>query len=292
MTINRKDFLRTVGVLTGAASISTLNASIQHNVDLDRLGVLSDLTLCIGCRKCEFACNKSHGLPYESIDKYDDPSIMENFRRPTSTQHTVVNRYPEKGNNGLPLDVKVQCMHCEHPACASACIVGALQKDPKGPVTYDAAKCIGCRYCMVACPFQVPQYQYDNALTPILMKCDLCYDQNIKNGQLPSCVAMCPREVMVFGQRKDVLALAHERIRTHPDRYIDHVYGENEVGGTSWMYISSEPFENIDLPTLSYECPSHLTENIQHGIFKGFSGPILLFGLLGLAMKLYRKDEE
>lgn len=278
--MDRKSFFKAVGLLSGTAAASTVPSHTNTHItsaqkathdamlDPDRIGVLSDLTLCIGCRKCEYACAENNGLPHDDIASYDDPSVMEEFRRPSDHQYTVVNRYPGKGIDGFPLDVKVQCMHCEHPACVSACIVGALEKNPKGPVTYDASKCIGCRYCMVACPFQIPQYEYSNALTPKVMKCGLCFEQSIETGELPACVSICPREVMVFGKRSELLELAHERIRTHPDRYVDHVYGEHEVGGTSWMYISNVPFEEVDLPVLSSDCPAHLTESIQHGIFK------------------------
>ena len=294
MKLNRKQFLKSVGFMAGVSTIGSVSAQEEKhsNLDPERYGVLSDLTLCIGCRKCEYACAVNHALPHESIEKYDNPGVLQDFRRPSATEHTVVNRYPDKGINNMPLDVKVQCMHCEHPACASACIVGALQKNDMGPVTYDPDKCIGCRYCMVACPFQIPQYQYEDAFTPMVMKCDLCYEQNIKEGKRPACTEICPREVMLFGKRTELIKIAKERIRTHPDRYIDHVYGEYEVGGTSWLYISNQPFKEIGLPEMPMDCPAHLTESIQHGVFKGFSGPVLAFGLLGLAYKLFRKGEE
>ena len=303
MAISRKSFLTSLGTLAGITSLTSKTSAQgyitseqrkahEKMLDPDRIGVLSDLTMCIGCRKCEFACGENNDLPHGQLHDYDDNTVFQNFRRPTDTQYTVVNRYPGMGINGTDLDVKVQCMHCEHPACVSACIVGALEKLPTGPVTYDASKCIGCRYCMVACPFQIPQYEYNNALTPKVMKCGLCFEQSVQKGELPACVSICPREVMVFGKRSELVELAHERIRTNPDRYVDHVYGEHEVGGTSWMYISNVPFSEIDLPQLDADCPAHLTETIQHGVFKGFSGPILLFGLLGLATKLYNKEEE
>jgi len=289
---NRRDFLKTAGVLTASlAGARRAKASSTEKLDPDRLGVLVDTTLCIGCRKCEFACNDVNGLPNQPIITFDDKSVFVEQRRLTDTQFTVVNRYEGKGFEGRPLDVKIQCMHCEQPTCVSACIVGALEKQPNGPVTYDTWKCIGCRYCMVACPFQVPAYEYDNALTPRVMKCPLCFAQ-LEEGKLPGCVDICPEEALTFGRRKDLLELAQEKIRRFPERYLDHIYGEKEVGGTSWLYLSSVPFTEIGFPELPETNPIEYTEPVQHGIFKWFNGPILLFGLLGLLMRLTERRDS
>jgi len=293
MGIERRDFLKTLAVATGSlAGVSSLKASEHDGLDPNRFGVLSDLTYCIGCRRCEWACNEANELPNQPLDKFSDTSVFDENRRPTSEQFTVVNSYIDKGYNGGDLNVKVQCMHCEHPACASACIVGALKKDPNGPVHYDPSICIGCRYCMIACPFQIPAYEYEKALTPRVMKCTMCFERTIKNGQLPACVEVCPTEAIIFGKRSDLLEIAHERIRTHPDRYVGHIYGEYEVGGTSWMYLSNQNFTDIGFPELGDKSPAQLTETIQHGIFKGFAGPVMLFGLLGIIMKVMQKEDN
>jgi ferredoxin len=171
-------------------------------------------------------------------------------------------------------------MHCSDPSCVSACIVGALTKQENGAVIYDAAKCIGCRYCMVACPFQVPAYEYMNAFTPQVRKCTFCY-QYVKKGGLPACAQVCPREVMTFGKRKDLLRLARWKMKNNPGRYVNHIFGEHEVGGTSWLYLASEPFETIGFPKVGVKAPPRLTESIQHGLFQYFAAPIILFATLG-----------
>lgn len=145
---------------------------------------------------------------------------------------------------------------------------------------------------MVACPFQIPTYEYSDALTPRVMKCTLCFERTTQQRKLPACAEICPRDAIMFGIRKEILELARERIRTHPNRYIPHVYGEKEVGGTAWMYLSNVPFEEIDLPVLPEESPTQLTEPVQHGIFKWFNGPILLFAFLGLIMRLTKREEH
>ncbi len=147
---------------------------------------------------------------------------------------------------GEKVFVKKQCNHCLEPACASACFVKAFTKTPEGPVVYDASLCVGCRYCMVACPFDVPAYEYDKPLTPRVTKCTMCAPR-LKEGKLPGCVEACPREALIFGKRDTLLKMAKSRIQKHPDRYIDHVYGEHEMGGTSWLYLSKAPFETIGM---------------------------------------------
>jgi len=269
MGIERRDFLKTLVVASGSlAGVSSLKASGNTNLNPDRFGVLTDLTYCIGCRKCEWACNETNELPNQPLDSFSDTSVFDEYRRPTSEQYTVVNSFTDKGLDGGALNVKVQCMHCEHPPCVSACIVSALRKHPDGPVTYNASACIGCRYCIIACPFQIPTYEYEKVLTPQVRKCTLCFERTMENDQLPACVEVCPTEAIIFGKRKDLIEIAHDRIKKHPDKYIDHLYGEYEVGGTSWMYLSNQPFNEIGFPELGNKSPAETTESIQHGIFK------------------------
>lgn len=291
-SVSRRDFVR----LTGACAATLAAAGVAPaggeagDLDADRRGVLVDLTVCIGCRRCEWACRNENNPPAGELHECDDQSVFRSRRRPTSTQLTVVNRSPGPAG-GRPVHVKTQCMHCEHPACASACLVGAMHKTPAGPVIYDASRCIGCRYCMVACPFQYASYEYDNALTPQVKKCQLCGDRT-QRGELPACVAICPVEALTYGRRDDLLRIAHERLRSCPDQYIDHVYGEHEAGGTSWLYLSDRPFSELGFPTLGSSSPAALTEAIQHGIFKGFAAPVMLFGLLAAVGKLMHAPKE
>ncbi len=289
--VSRRSFLKVLGTASGTAAITAVPgaaAAEGHHgppLDEDRVGMLIDTTECIGCRRCEWACAQENDLPYGPLDTYDDTSVFDERRRPTDQAFTVVNRFEPLPGSEKPLDVKAQCMHCEHPACVSACIVGALEKNPGGPVTYDAWKCIGCRYCMVACPFQIPAYEYGDALTPQVMKCSLCTERTLDAGKLPACVEVCPREALFFGKREELVELAWEKIRHAPERYHQHVYGEHEVGGTSVMLLSDRDFRQLDLPALADRSPATITESIQHGIFRGFSGPIMLFGLMAVLMK-------
>jgi Fe-S-cluster-containing dehydrogenase component len=210
----------------------------------DARGVLFDTTRCIGCRKCEEACNKVNELP-EPVQPFNDLSVLDTPRRTTAKTYTVVNRYAPPGGPG-PVFRKNQCNHCLEPACASACFVRAFSKTSIGAVTYDESVCVGCRYCMIACPFEIPTYEYDKAFTPRIRKCTLCHPRIIK-GQLPGCVESCPTEALTYGKREDLLKIARGRITQLAGRYIDHIYGEKEMGGTNWLYISGVPFREIGL---------------------------------------------
>ena len=286
--VTRRDFLKFTGTAAGTAAAALAgveSAQARPALDPDRVGVLCDFTLCIGCRRCEWACAENNGLPHGTLESYDDKGILETKRRPSEHSLTVVNRYPALEGQPTPLDVKVNCLHCEHPACASACPVSALEKNPHGPVTYDAWRCIGCRYCMVACPFQIPAYEYHDPLTPKVMKCTMCAERTLTERKPPACVEICPREALLFGSRDVLLSVARDRIATHPGRYENHIYGEYEAGGTSWLYLCDREFAEVDLPARDSHSPAETTEHIQHGIFRGFTGPLMVFALVGVIMK-------
>jgi formate dehydrogenase iron-sulfur subunit len=131
---------------------------------------------------------------------------------------------------------RLSCMHCLEPSCVAACLVGGLTKTDEGPVVYDPDKCIGCRYCMLACPFHVPRYEWDST-APLMRKCSMCFDR-LADGEPPACVQACPNEAMLLGEREELLLQAHDTIKRHPERYLDRVWGESEFGGTSVLFIS------------------------------------------------------
>ncbi|MFH2037785.1 MAG: 4Fe-4S dicluster domain-containing protein [Candidatus Zixiibacteriota bacterium] len=196
--------------------------------------ILTDITKCIGCLKCVSACKTTNKLQSD-IPRYwqkDDGLSAQNW---TSIIKKTDNHY-----------VRKQCRHCLEPACASACPVGALHKTELGAVVYDKDKCLGCRYCMMACPYGIPRYDWDSAV-PYVEKCILCYDR-IKDGQQPACTEICPQQATIFGERDEILKLAHQRIAENPGKYIDKVWGEHEIGGTSVLYLS-----DIDLDFLAYQ---------------------------------------
>ena len=248
MSISRRKFLGWLGAAGAGCTLGTKShaAADKHFEGYpDMSGVLFDETKCIGCRKCEEGCQKVNDLP-EPERPFDDLTVLEQKRRTDADIYTVVNKY-ETGKPGKgPAFLKSQCNHCLEPACASACFVRAFEKTPAGAVTYDASVCVGCRYCMIACPFDVPTYEYDKPITPRIQKCTMCYPR-ITKGLLPGCVKACPVEALTFGKREELIRVARERIRRHPDDYIDHIYGEREMGGTNWLYISGVPFKEMGM---------------------------------------------
>lgn len=237
--MNRRSFLALMGGVGGSCLVNPKKsqaASGDFKGYPNSFGVLHDTTLCIGCRKCEAACQEVNALPAPE-KPFKDLKVLDTKRRPTAKEWTVVNKYPNPTDPSKPVFRKAQCLHCNEPACASACFVKAFTKNPDGSVTYDKSLCVGCRYCMVACPFNIPGYTYDSALNPLVQKCTLCHPR-LAEGKLPGCVEVCPVGALTFGKRKDLIRLAWSRIEADPKRYKDHVYGEREMGGTAWLTIS------------------------------------------------------
>lgn len=185
--------------------------------------LLIDITKCIGCQTCSSACKEAHGTPGEP-----EPQLSA----------TAFNAVREQDGKF----VRKMCMHCEQPACASACLVGALHKTEFGPVVYDKKKCVGCRYCMIACPQSVPRYEWSK-LAPYMKKCDMCYER-VSQGQPTACAEACPVQATIFGDRDEILREARKRVVEGPN-YVPHIYGEREFGGSSMLFISDVEFEKL-----------------------------------------------
>ena len=187
---------------------------------------------------------------------------MEKERSTSETQWSVVNRYETEAGEVF---AKKQCMHCLQPACAAACLTKAMLKNPAGPVVWRESKCMGCRFCMISCPFDVPKFEYHSAV-PEIHKCVMCWER-LQQGQLPACVENCPNEALAFGKRSEMIAEARRRIHDDPQGYVPHIYGEHEVGGTSFLYLAAVPFEQLgfrtDLGTTAY--PTY-TEDFLYGV--------------------------
>jgi formate dehydrogenase iron-sulfur subunit len=213
---------------------------------MDSYGLLIDFSACIGCKACMKACKEANNLP-------GDPGDHLSY-----SDYTVVKQQGD-------VFYRQMCMHCLTPTCVSVCPVGAMAKSPEGAITYDGSKCFGCRYCMVACPFSIPKYEWNKAV-PVVRKCILCYSR-IKEGKEPACAWVCPMGATRFGKRDRLLEIAHTRIARWPDRYIDHVFGEQEVGGTSVLMISPIAFSDIGMRnTLPNEPLPNLTWTILRKI--------------------------
>jgi Fe-S-cluster-containing dehydrogenase component len=256
MGIDRRTFLKGLGTGIAAAApagiaagslllpVKPATGAVAANKEF--MGVLVDTTRCVGCRSCEMACADAHSLPTPD----SDTSVLDKNRPTSATQWTVVNRYKtDKGE----VFAKKQCMHCNQPGCVAACLVKAMEKRKEGAVTWDS-NCMGCRFCMVSCPFDIPKFEYDSA-APKIQKCSLCWER-LQKGEKPVCVEACPAEALTFGTRRELIEEANRRIYRDTGKYITHIYGEHEVGGTGYLYLSSVPFEQIgfrsDLGTIAY----------------------------------------
>ncbi len=243
MAISRRDFLKMAGVGVGAlaAPAAAKEAEAAAPSADDSASMLYDASLCVGCRACQTACKRRSNLPHET----DPQNLYEMPRYLSADTWTIIQLYQGENEQSF---VKHQCMHCIDPACVSVCPVAALEKTEAGPVVYHPERCIGCRYCMAACPFGIPKSQWDKPL-PLIQKCDFCADRQAK-GEAPACGEACPTGALIFGKRKEMLSTAKGRLAADPS-FVQHVYGETEAAGTSMLYISKVAFDKLGFPEVS-----------------------------------------
>jgi Fe-S-cluster-containing dehydrogenase component len=252
MGLNRRGFFNVLAVTGASLAVGKKTvASPKSEKEIEFYGILYDSTRCVACRTCEYECAAAHGLPEPQPE-------VEAIRKTDETCNTVVNTFQTENGE---VYTKRQCMHCNEPACAAACLTQAMHKSKTGPVTWNGDKCMGCRYCMVSCPFDMPKFEYQST-NPKIQKCDMCMERQ-QAGEVPICVANCPAEAVLFGKRRDLINEARRRIYENPDQYVDHIYGEHEAGGTGWLYLSSVPFEELGMNT-------HLRQSSYPELTKGF----------------------
>lgn len=290
MAISRRIALKALvaaGSATAATALGEGRAEAAHALTAspDAVGLLYDATRCIGCKACVVACADANGLPRDtawSDGKWQAPVDLN------ASTKTIIKLY--KGDDEQSF-VKRQCLHCIDPACANACMLGALKKGEFGIVSYDPTYCVGCRYCEMACPFNIPKFEWANAYTPKIVKCELCRHR-LAAGQEPACTEVCPREAVIYGKRDDLLKEAHRRIDADPSRYVPHVYGETEAGGTQVLYLSHVPFEKVGLPDYGSESVPSTQRTLQHGIYQGFVAPLALYAALAAVIMKNRGRHE
>jgi Fe-S-cluster-containing dehydrogenase component len=272
MGINRRNFFKALGATSAAVALGKeVNAEKPNTDNVEFKAILYDSTRCVGCQSCELSCAETNHLP--EPEDYPEAGIV---RKTSENCRTVINLYEtSKG----PVYVKRQCMHCNDPACAAACLTQAMKKTEEGPVIWRDEKCMGCRYCMISCPFDMPRFDYNSA-NPNITKCTMCFERQ-QEGKIPACVENCPAEALMFGTRRELIAEARKRIVENPDTYVDHIYGETEAGGTSFLYLSSVPFEEIGLKTnIQKSSYPALTKSFLYSVPSVFVlVPSLLLGL-------------
>ncbi|OFZ22304.1 MAG: hydrogenase 2 protein HybA [Bdellovibrionales bacterium GWB1_55_8] len=319
--MKRREFLKSAAsaVGTGILLASDVKSALAREPKKDSenaVGLLYDSTTCIGCKACVWACKEANGMPPEhsSPDQlWDDPvdlssktlNIIKMYKTGTGLEKN-------RENDGFSF-VKRQCMHCTDPGCVSACPVSAMTKNPDtGIVEYNKDRCIGCRYCQVACPYNVPKFEWDKAI-PQIRKCELCRHR-LPEGKIPACAEACPTGATLFGKKKDLLAEARKRLELptgstyeYPINvveasyrlpqevapYVSHIYGEREAGGTQCLMLSAVPHDKLGMPKLPEYSYAGQTENLQHTLYRGMIAPGALFaGLLYAAYRTTKKEGD
>jgi len=316
MKMHRRNFLKGVaagsGALLATQTHPVLGRGEKKELPPKALGILYDATLCIGCEACMVACKKANDMPAEHAGS---EAIWDNPRDLSSKTLNIIKKYSNgtaqvknRETDGYSF-IKRHCMHCADPACVSACPVSALTKNPEnGIVTYRPEACIGCRYCQVACPFNIPKFEWYSPL-PKIYKCQLC-SHLIAKGAISACCAFCPTGASLFGPVKDLLVEGRRRLAMKPSEYYEFpvasldsgevqvhqaatynptIYGENEVGGTQVLMMAGVSFKKLGLPDLPEDSFVSLADGIQYAIYKGMFYPLVVLGGL---LYMIRKGED
>jgi len=295
MGISRRAALKGILVAGSTAIVGPpqAEAASVRLPQADAVGLLYDATKCIGCKACVVACTEANGLEPDTASTngmYQEPIALNEH-----TKNIIKLYYRDDAASGGTTRVeqsfmKQQCMHCVDPACVNACMLGALHKAEFGIVAYDPDLCIGCRYCQVACPFNIPKYEWSRAIGRIV-KCELCRHR-LANNQIPACAEVCPRGAVIYGTRADLLEDAKRRIAANPTLYVNKVYGEHDAGGTQCLYLSHVEFEKLGLPDIGDDSVPAPQRNLQHALYRHFAAPVALYGALAAVMFRNRRKGE
>ena len=287
MAFDRRSLLKgmaTAGAAAAAGAVPAQAARPRKVAPEDAMGMLYDTTLCIGCKACVRACKDANDLPADTttpgMEQYDAPLDLNEYTK------NIIKLYNDGNQRSY---VKRQCMHCIDPACVGACMIGALKKREYGIVTWDSDRCIGCRYCQMACPFNVPKFEWSSN-NPMIIKCEFCNTRPGDKAFDPACCEVCPREAVISGKYADLLQEAKRRLAEHPDRYEPKIYGEKDLGGTQVLYLSHVPFEKLGFEFSHEEPVPELQQTIQHGVYQGFIAPAALYAILGGVMWRNRRQ--
>lgn len=283
MTLSRRDVLKSLGTGTavaaaGAAATLPVQAAEPKGAPADAVGMLYDATVCIGCKACVAACTTANGL-------IPDTTLSGGlWQMPTDLNAQTKNIILLARDGENTSFVKRQCMHCVDPACVSGCPFGALKKGKYGIVEWESSKCIGCRYCEISCPFDVPRFEWTK-FNPKIVKCELC-SFRLAEGKQPACTDVCPVQAVIFGTREQLLAEAKRRIQANPGKYYqDRVYGEGDLGGTQVLYLSHVPFEKLGLPEVGNESRAHYGSKVHEVVYKGMAIPVAVYAILVATIK-------
>ena len=287
--LTRRELFGLAGLgVAGAAGMAPSDAAVAVPLTREPVAMLYDTTRCTGCKACMPACAEANGL---QPDTSMSGGIWQ-LPLDLNAQTKNIIKLWESDDRSQWSFVKRQCMHCLDPACVSGCPFGALEKDAvDGVVGWHPSLCIGCRYCEVACPFEIPKFEWDR-FNPKIVKCQFC-DHRLAQGLQPACTAACPVGAVIFGTREALLADAHERIAAAPGKYVEErVYGDHDGGGTQVLYLSHVPFRSIGLPMLTTTSNPEFARKWPRRIYKWLWGPIALYAVLaGVIQHRWRQHE-
>ena len=281
MTLSRRDVLKSIGTgaaVAAAGATPVLASSRNPQAPADTIAMLYDATVCIGCKACVAACTTANNL-------IPDTTMSGGiWQMPTDLNSQTKNIILLARDGDRSSFVKRQCMHCVDPACVAGCPFKALTKGKYGVVEWESSRCIGCRYCEISCPFDVPRFEWTK-FNPRIVKCEFC-NHRLADGKDPACTEVCPTGAVKFGTRANLLAEAKARVEASPGKYFqDRVYGEGDLGGTQVLYLSHLPFEKLGLPDVGTESRAHAGTKVHDVVYKGMAIPLAVYAVLVAAVK-------
>lgn len=295
MDVNRREVIKALFGGSAVAALTTTTSAVSPAKAAesdavtplpDAVGLMYDATRCIGCRACMPACQNENGLTPDTGATgglYQQPETLN------SRTKNLIKLYVAADGHERSF-VKQQCMHCVDPACVSGCPMQALHKEPLGVVGWNSTLCIGCRYCQIACPFNIPKFEW-HKVNPKIVKCELCRHTVGKTATQPACTRVCPTHAVIYGKRAELLAEAHRRIAERPGFYFeDRVYGEIEGGGTQCLVLSHVDYSNLGLPKLPKESAPSQVRRSTNFIYRGFLTPIVAYAGIVAIMRNRWKD--
>ena len=277
--IGRRRFLKILASVPAAAALGTVKVA---GADTLRYGKLVDAVKCIGCKRCMSACKRWNNLRVER-----DELSTDRETHLTANNYTVVNLRTDTKNRAKRGYVQWSCQHCIEPACVGVCPVTAITKLPNGAVVINEKKCIGCRYCFQACPWKVPQFDFEKRVT---RKCHLCYNRTLLNYQKPACVAACPVGALAFDYKHEIILEAHRRVeRLKTPSYI---MGLAEAGGTDLITILPAEPKDLGLIAAPKKVINHNLDKIRVTA-SGILAASVIAGVMYIYAQMTRdRDEE
>ncbi|MGQ9555591.1 MAG: 4Fe-4S dicluster domain-containing protein [Anaerolineae bacterium] len=288
MNMTRGEFLKLAGGWLGGVLLGPGQRLPKASLSDVRMSALYDMSKCVGCRACQMACKRWNKLPTESTYQ---SGLYESPRDMSAKTYTLIKlaQLSTEGERNWSF-CKYQCMHCTDASCVNVCPTGAAAHRGEY-VMIDQNWCIGCGYCVMACPFGAVHLGKPEKGSA--RKCTFCFDR-ITVGQIPACIQACPAGALDYGERSEMLTKAKARVATLQGQGHSgaQVYGEREVRGTGWIYVLADQPAAFGLPEKPQVATTSILGQWVSGLVAAGAVCVLSVALLGRGWQRQRRRDE